>query len=248
MYMEQVVFKDLGRIAYGDAWAFQETLHKELVEAKLWNRDHPEEQRPRKHYLLFCEHPPVYTLGKSGKPDHLLLDEAGLEENGISFYRINRGGDITYHGPGQIVAYPIFDLDGFFTDVHRYVRTLEEAVIRTLVPFGIEGDREPAYTGVWLKAANALPRRKICAIGVHLSRWVTMHGLAFNINTDLNYFRHIIPCGIADQDKDVTSLAAELGAPQDIEAVKEELKKQFASLFEFEFTQDHEERYSSSEG
>lgn len=242
--MEQVVFKDLGRIAYGEAWAFQETLLKELVDAKLWNRDHPAAMRPRKHYLLFCEHLPVYTLGKSGSLDNLLLDEQGLEDKGISFFKINRGGDITYHGPGQIVAYPIFDLDGFFTDVHRYVRTLEEAVIRTLAQYGIEATREPNYTGVWLPSSGSLPKRKICAIGVHLSRWVTMHGLAFNVNTDLAYFRHIIPCGIADEDKDVTSMEAELGAPQDIERVKKLLKEQFANLFEFEYTQDHEKRHS----
>lgn len=246
--MEQVVFKDLGRIAYGDAWAVQETLLRELVGDKLWNRDHAAELRPRKHYLLFCEHPPVYTLGKSGSLGNLLLDEKGLEEKGISFFKINRGGDITYHGPGQIVAYPIFDLDGFFTDVHRYVRTLEEAVIQTLALYGIEATREPAYTGVWLPASGHRPKRKICAIGVHLSRWVTMHGLAFNVNTDLGYFRHIIPCGIADKDKDVTSMEAELGAPQDIEQVKTALKLQFANLFEFEYTQDHEKRYSPTEG
>lgn len=245
--MEQVVFKDLGRIAYREAWAFQETLLKELVDTKLWNRDHAAALRPRKHYLLFCEHAPVYTLGKSGSLDNLLLDEKGLEEKGISFFKINRGGDITYHGPGQIVAYPIFDLDGFFTDVHRYVRTLEEAVIRTLAQYGIEATREPEYTGVWLPASGSLPKRKICAIGVHLSRWVTMHGLAFNVNTDLNYFRHIIPCGIADKDKDVTSMEAELGAPQDIEQVKTALKQEFSNLFEFEYTQDHEKRYSRTE-
>ena len=245
--MEQVVFKDLGRIAYDEAWRLQKDLHKELVEAKLWNRDPANPPRPRKHYLLFCEHAPVYTLGKSGKIDHLLLDEEGLKQKGITFFKINRGGDITYHGPGQIVAYPIFDLDGFFTDVHRYVRTLEEAVIRTLAPYQIEGLREPKYTGVWLEGQGQLPKRKICAIGVHLSRWVTMHGLAFNVNTDLSFFRHIIPCGIDEQDKDVTSMTAELGKTQDIDKVKEELKIQFAQLFGYEYIQDDEKRHSSTE-
>jgi lipoyl(octanoyl) transferase len=241
--MEQVIFRDLGRMDYAEAWAYQEALHKELVEAKLWNRDPSNPSRPRKHYLLFVEHPPVYTLGKSGSLDNLLLDQAGLDQKGISFYKINRGGDITYHGPGQIVAYPIFDLDGFFTDVHRYVRTLEEAVIQTLAVFGLDATREPAYTGVWLPAKDTLPKRKICAIGVHLSRWVTLHGLAFNVNTDLNYFHHIIPCGINDQDKDVTSMAFELGAPLDVSLVKSELKGQFAHLFDYVYIQDHEERH-----
>lgn len=245
--MEQVVFKDLGRIAYDEAWALQEHLHKELVAAKLWNRDGGEPPRPRKHYLLFCEHHPVYTLGKSGKLDHLLLDEEGLKSKGITFYKINRGGDITYHGPGQIVAYPIFDLDGFFTDVHRYVRTLEETVIRTLAAFNIPATRIPSYTGVWLEGSEVLPKRKICAIGVHLSRWVTMHGLAFNVNTDLAYFRHIVPCGIDDQDKDVTSMEAELGKPQDLDRVKAELKAGFAQLFDFEYSTENEKRYSSTE-
>ena len=244
--MEQVIFKDLGRIAYDEAWALQGRLHEELVATKLWNRDGGSPLRPRKHYLLFCEHLPVYTLGKSGKPDHLLLDEDGLKNKGIAFYRINRGGDITYHGPGQIVAYPIFDLDGFFTDVHRYVRTLEETVIQTLSSFNIPATREPAYTGVWLEENDFLPKRKICAIGVHLSRWVTMHGLAFNVNTDLAYFRHIVPCGIDDKDKDVTSMEVELGKTQDMDRVKGALKARFSQLFEFEYSTDDEKRYSST--
>lgn len=244
--MEQVVFMDLGRMDYGEAWAFQESLHKQLVEAKRLNREANNPQIQRKHYLLFCEHPPVYTLGKSGKMDHLLLDDQGLKNRGITFYKINRGGDITYHGPGQIVAYPIFDLDGFFTDVHRYVRTLEEAVIRTLSAYGIPATREPAYTGVWLEEKGSRPKRKICAIGVHLSRWVTLHGLAFNVNTELSYFHHIIPCGIADRDKDVTSMQQELGEVQDIEKVKAGLKAQFADLFGFEYIQENEKRYSGT--
>jgi lipoyl(octanoyl) transferase len=176
------------------------------------------------------------TLGRSGSEDHLLFDEAGLQAKGIEFFKINRGGDITYHGPGQIVGYPIFDLDEFFTDVHRYVRYLEEAVIRTLADYGItDAYRIKEYTGVWLPQKGWLPKRKICAIGVHLSRWVTMHGFAFNVNTDLGYFRHIVPCGINDKDKDVTSLANELGHTMDEHEVKEKLRHHLAELFGFEF-------------
>lgn len=167
--------------------------------------------------------------------DHLLLDEAGLATAGFSFYKINRGGDITYHGPGQIVGYPIFDLDEFFTDVHQYVRYLEEAVMRTLQEYGIATYRESGYTGVWLPATAHRPKRKICAIGVHLSRWVTLHGFAFNINTDLGHFANIIPCGIQDDDKSVTSLAQELGHTVDIEDVKTRLRQHFAELFGFQF-------------
>ncbi len=170
--------------------------------------------------------------------DHLLLSEEALEERGIQFYKTNRGGDITYHGPGQIVAYPIFDLDCFFTDVHRYVRYLEEAVILTLAEYGIEAGREEGYTGVWLAATSVLPKRKICAIGVHLRRWITMHGLALNVNTDLTYFQHIIPCGINDADKAVTSMALELGRTVDLEEVKAHLRKHFAQLFDFEWATD----------
>ncbi|MCL4161642.1 UNVERIFIED_CONTAM: hypothetical protein GTU68_059128 [Idotea baltica] len=221
--MEQVKFEDLGLINYQEAWDYQTGLHKSVVAHKLEN------------YLLFCEHPPVYTLGKSGSLDHLLLNEAELEEGGFSFHKINRGGDITYHGPGQVVAYPIFDLDGFFTDVHKYVRFLEEVVIRTLAEYDIEGTREKGYTGVWLPAKGQLPKRKICAIGVHLSRWVTMHGFAFNVNTNLQHFQHIIPCGIQEDDKTVTSLATELGSPVDVEVIKTQLKAHFAELFVFGF-------------
>lgn len=236
--MERVIFQDLGRIRYAEAWTYQQERLQELIDVKLQNRQRLTEgvpTLPPYHYLLFCEHAPVYTLGKSGSMEHLLLSEAALEEKGFEFFKINRGGDITYHGPGQIVGYPIFDLDCFFTDIHRYVRYLEEAVIRTLIEYGIEGVREPGYTGVWLEAKDDLPKRKICAIGVHLSRWVTMHGFAFNINTDLSHFKNIIPCGIAEDDKDVTSLAKELGYSIDIAIVKEKLKQRFAELFEFEF-------------
>ncbi len=236
--MQKVIFKDLDRISYREAWDYQQQLLTEAIDIKRQNRllkERGEPLLPVKHHLLFCEHSPVYTLGKSGSLDHLLLDETSLAEKGIEFFKINRGGDITYHGPGQIVGYPIFDLDEFFTDVHRYVRYLEEAVIRTIAEYGLEGYRIPEYTGVWLPARGLAPKRKICAIGVHLSRWVTMHGFAFNVNTELDYFRHIIPCGIQDEDKDVSSLAKELGFETDIAEVKERLKFHFADLFGFEF-------------
>jgi lipoyl(octanoyl) transferase len=237
--MQKVIYKDLGRIPYREAWDLQQGLHNEAIQRKRDNRERKERGEalfPISHHLLFCEHPPVMTLGRSGSEQHLLLDEAGLQAKGIEFFKINRGGDITYHGPGQIVGYPIFDLDEFFTDVHRYVRCLEEAVIRTLAEYGItDAYRIKEYTGVWLPQKGWLPKRKICAIGVHLSRWVTMHGFAFNVNTDLGYFRHIVPCGINDKDKDVTSLANELGHTVDEHEVKEKLRQHLAELFGFDF-------------
>jgi lipoyl(octanoyl) transferase len=239
--MEQVIFQDLGLIGYREAWSYQEARLKALVDAKLQNRLRQQAGQlalPQQHYLLFCEHAPVYTLGKSGSMDHLLLSEAELRTQGFEFFKINRGGDITYHGPGQIVGYPIFDLECFFTDVHRYVRYIEEAVIRTLAAYNIEADREPGYTGVWLAATAQYPRRKMCAIGVHLSRWVTMHGFAFNINTNLEHFQHIVPCGIQDADKGVTSLAQELGHSVSMDAVKAELRGHFADLFGFDYVQN----------
>lgn len=235
--MQKVVFQDLGLISYKAAWDYQEERLKELVDRKLNNRKlAPDAQEEQRHYLLFCEHPPVYTLGKSGSMDNLLLDEAGLKQQGFEFFRINRGGDITYHGPGQIVGYPIFDLDCFFTDVHQYVRFLEEAVLLTIAEYGLAGMRMKGYTGVWLEAGGHLPQRKICAIGVHLSRWVTMHGFAFNVNTQLAHFDNIIPCGIGDKDKDVTSMARELGREVPINEVKDKLRQHFAGLFDFEFS------------
>lgn len=234
---EEVVVKNIGEIAYREAWDLQHVLLKEVVDRKLRNRKLTSEDEAYEkpfHYFLFCDHPPVYTLGKSGSMDHLLLQEDELEAEGIEFFKINRGGDITYHGPGQVVGYPIFDLDCFFTDVHKYVRYLEEAVILTLASYGLKGIRYEGFTGVWLEPNGQRPKRKICAIGVHLSRWVTMHGFAFNINTDLSYFRHIIPCGINDEDKTVTSLAAELGHEVPIEEIKSKLITQFARLFNFE--------------
>jgi len=238
--MQKVIFKYLEKIPYQEAWDYQQQLLNEAVATKRHNRNlspnHPD-FIPQKHHLLFCHHPPVYTLGKSGSLDHLLLSEEKMKEKGIEFYKINRGGDITFHGPGQIVGYPIFDMDEFFTDIHKYVRYLEEAVIRTLADYGLEGYREEGFTGVWLHETVALPKRKICAIGVHLSRWVTMHGFAFNVNTDLQYFRNIIPCGIQAADKDVTSLAVELGRTIDIKEVMGKLKQHFALLFEFEYSE-----------
>ncbi len=239
-FMEQVIYQDLGRISYKKAWDYQQSLLREVVDRKLSNR-HLDASDPAfsayRHYLLFCDHPHVYTLGKSGSIDHLLLNEKELEEREIEFFKINRGGDITYHGPGQIVGYPIFDLDRFFTDVHKYVRFLEEAIIRTIAEYGLEGIRVDGFTGVWLAGKENLPNRKICAIGVHLSRWVTLHGFAFNVNSDLSYFKNIVPCGIEDKDKDVTSLAEELGRKIEIEEVKDKVKKHFQELFVFEFAQ-----------
>lgn len=236
--MQKVRFEDLGNIDYQQAWDYQTELHQGLIAAKIHNRQlqaSGAESTNPVHHLLFCEHPPVYTLGKSGSMDHLLLSETELADQGFSFYKINRGGDITYHGPGQIVGYPIFDLDYFFTDVHRYVRTLEEAIIQTIAEYGLEGTRIKEYTGVWLEAGNGRPARKICAIGVHLSRWVTLHGFAFNVNTQLSHFNHIIPCGIADENKSVTSLSMELGYDVSMHEVKEKLKLHFGQLFDFEY-------------
>jgi lipoyl(octanoyl) transferase len=233
-----VIFEDLGLIDYQQAWDYQTQLFDEIVAQKVANRDLPEsEQIPTKNYLLFCEHPHVYTLGKSGSQEHLLLDDDGLKTNDASFYKINRGGDITYHGPGQIVGYPIFDLDNFFTDIHKYLRYLEEAVILTLKEYNIEAGRVDGMTGVWLDFEDEKKARKICAMGVKCSRWVTMHGFAFNVNAHLNYFNNIVPCGIPD--KAVTSLEKELGNPIDLNEVKEKLKTNIANVFDFDFTTAH---------
>ena len=233
-----VIFEDLGTIDYQQAWDYQTKLFDEIVAQKMANRNVPEsEQISTKNYLLFCEHPHVYTLGKSGSQDHLLLDDDGLKTNDASFYKINRGGDITYHGPGQIVGYPIFDLDNFFTDIHKYLRYLEEAVILTLKEYNIEAGRVDGMTGVWLDWEDEKKARKICAMGVKCSRWVTMHGFAFNINAHLNYFNNIVPCGIPD--KAVTSLEKELGNPIDLNEVKERLKTNISNVFDFDFIATH---------
>ncbi|HEY8781789.1 MAG TPA: lipoyl(octanoyl) transferase LipB [Mucilaginibacter sp.] len=239
MKNRQVNFIDWGLIDYKAAWDKQEALFADIVNLKISIRnrqsvtegDEYGEYIPTPNYLVFCEHPHVYTLGKSGKPEHLLLDEKGLKEKHAVYYPINRGGDITYHGPGQIVSYPILDLDNFFTDIHLYLRTLEEAVILTLADYGLKAGRYPGYTGVWFDADNDRAR-KICALGVRCSRWVTMHGLAFNINTNLDYFKNIVPCGI--DDKDVTSIQRELGYEVDINEVKKILKHHISVLFDME--------------
>ena len=237
MKSKSVLFNDLGLIDYKEAWDYQATIFEDIISQKVINRDLSEEdQIPTKNHLLFCEHPHVYTLGKSGDEKHLLLNKATLEEKEAAFYKINRGGDITYHGPGQIVGYPIFDLDNFFTDIHKYLRFLEEAVILTLNEYGISAGRSEGQTGVWIDGDNPIKARKICALGVKCSRWVTMHGFAFNINTNLDYFNNIVPCGISD--KSVTSMEKELGNPIDINEVKEVLKTNLSTVFDFDFTSD----------
>lgn len=226
-----VQYRHLGEIDYQQAWKCQESLFSQTVQQKVENRKQ-NQQQPTTNYLLFCQHPPVYTLGKSGRAEHLLLSEAELQVLGAQFYRINRGGDITYHGPGQLVGYPILDLDHFFTDIHRYLRLLEEAVIRTLADYSLLAGRIAGFTGVWLDHERQLHPRKICALGVKASRWVTMHGFALNVNTDLRYFNHIVPCGIAD--KAVTSMAQELGRDQDMAGVEARLLRHLTALFDME--------------
>ena len=221
---------ELGLIDYRHAWDYQEKLFASTIALKVENRELPEDlQEPTPNYLILCEHPHVFTLGKSGSEAHLLLDEAGLQEKHATFYRVNRGGDITYHGPGQIVGYPIFDLDNFFTDIHKYLRFLEEAVIRTLAEYGLQAGRIPGLTGVWLDGEDPARARKICAMGVKSSRWVTMHGFAFNINPDLSYFNLIVPCGITD--KAVTSLQQELGREVPLKEVEARLLPHLLTLF-----------------
>jgi lipoyl(octanoyl) transferase len=230
---KRVEFRDLGKMDYQEAWDFQESVFARTVSKKIKNRSLPtDQQETTDNFVFFVEHPHVYTLGKSGKEENLLLDEKGLEKHNAKYYKINRGGDITYHGPGQLVGYPILDLDNFFTDIHKYLRFLEEAIIRTLSDYQIEAGRIEGLTGVWIDHLEQKNPRKICAMGVKSSRWVTMHGFAFNVNPDLNYFGHIIPCGI--DDKAVTSLSKELGGDVDINEVKEKVKKHLADLFEME--------------
>jgi lipoyl(octanoyl) transferase len=232
--MVKVKFKDLGLIEYKTAWDMQQAIFDELTDKKLKNRDLPsEKQMPLLNQLFFCEHPHVYTLGKSGKMQNLLLDEKGLKEKEISFYKINRGGDITYHGPGQIVGYPLFDLEQIFTDIGKFLRLLEEAVILMLAEYGIEGDRIEGLTGVWLDINDPIKARKICALGVKISRWVTMHGFALNVNSDVSYFNNIVPCGI--QDKGVTTMEKELNRHLDMDEVKEKLKGHIQDLFAIEW-------------
>lgn len=226
---KQIIVKDLGHKDYKETWDYQESLFEEIVELKRKNRAENTDL-PTPNYFLFVEHPHVYTLGKSGHIENLLIDEAALAKKGASFYKINRGGDITYHGPGQIVGYPIIDLENFFTDIHKYLRLLEEVIIRTLADYGIKGERSEGETGVWLDVGTPFAR-KICAMGVRASRWVTMHGFALNVNTDLGYFDNIIPCGI--RGKAVTSLNVELSKEKvDTEEVKTLILKHFEEIFE----------------
>ena len=228
---KEVFFRDLGRKDYKETWDYQEQLFQEILDLKIANRrEGTSKMTP--NYLLFVEHPHVYTLGKSGDAKHLLINEEQLKQKQASYYKINRGGDITYHGPGQIVGYPILDLENFFSDIHKYLRLLEEAIILMLKEYEIEAGRSKGETGVWLDVGTPFAR-KICAMGVRASRWVTMHGFAFNANVDLGYFDNIIPCGI--EGKAVTSLNVELGVKQvDVEEVKEKIKKHFSALFEAE--------------
>lgn len=225
---KKVAFEDLGFRDYKEVWDEQEARFQQILDIKIQNRRQGTDL-PTPNHFLFVEHPHVYTLGKSGDAGNLLVSEETLAEKGARFYRINRGGDITYHGPGQVVGYPILDLDNFFTDIHKYLRLLEEMVIRTLSDYGLEGDRSEGETGVWLDAGTSRAR-KICAMGVRASRWVTMHGFALNVNTDLSYFDLMIPCGI--QGKGVTSLSAELGRYLPMDAVKARLQHHFLQLFE----------------
>ncbi len=230
---KQVIYQSLGQLDYKQAWDYQEKLFGDIIALKTRNRNHPETPPlPTPNYLLFCRHPHVYTLGKSGKPEHLLLGAEELSRIGATFYPINRGGDITYHGPGQLVGYPVLDLDNFFTDIHKYMRLLEEAVILTLADFGLDAGRIPGLTGVWLGHRDQVNPRKICAMGVKTSRWVTMHGFALNVNTDLSYFSYIVPCGIPD--KAVTSVAAELGQEVNMEVVENKMIRHLAGLFGME--------------
>jgi len=221
----EIVACHLGRVPYEQAWTLQEQVQERLIAAK---RSEPPETVP--HMLLLLEHPPVYTLGKSGDADNLLVSEEQLADLGAEFHRIGRGGDVTFHGPGQLVGYPLFDLDRFFTDLGRYLRTLEEVVIRTCAEYGVRGNRVEGRTGVWIGPDERGPERKVCAMGIRCSRWVTMHGLALNANTDLRFFGHIVPCGI--DDRGVTSLERELGAPVDEDDVQAHLLRHFADCFE----------------
>lgn len=229
---KKIQLLDLGQKDYKETWEYQEDLFQDILDLKIKNR-REELNLETPNYFLFVEHPHVYTLGKSGDFSNLLLSEKQLEDKGATFYKINRGGDITYHGPGQIVGYPILDLENFFTDIHKYLRFLEEVFIRVLADYDVVGTRSEGETGVWLGVGTPFAR-KICALGVRASRWVTMHGFALNVNSDLGYFDNIIPCGI--RGKAVTSLNVELGVEEvNVEEVKEKIKKHFTALFESEF-------------
>jgi lipoyl(octanoyl) transferase len=237
MNKQPIIFKDLGVMDYQSAWDYQEQLLQENVKMKsLVYSQEPgvvAAEPDTRHHLLFVEHPPVYTLGKSGSIENVLITEEMRTAKGIEFFRTNRGGDITFHGPGQIVGYPILDLEKFYTDIGKYLRNIEEVIILTLKEYGIEAGRSAGETGVWIDPEIKGKERKICAIGVRSSRWITMHGFALNVNTDLNYFNFIIPCGITN--KQVTSLEKELGKKIDFEEAKEKVKNNFAKVFETEW-------------
>ena len=232
--MQQIQLQDLGTKDYKETWDYQEELFDAIIQLKRKNKKENLSIGTPNHFL-FVEHPHVYTLGKSGDFNNLLLSQKQLEEKGITFHKINRGGDITYHGYGQIVGYPILDLDNFFNDIHKYMRFLEETMIKVLAEYGLKGERSDGETGVWLDVGTPFAR-KICALGVRSSRWVTMHGFALNVNTNLGYFDHIIPCGI--RGKAVTSLEVELGKKLNVEEVKEKILKHFATIFESEFVRE----------
>ena len=244
---KKVEFLDLGLVDYKEAWDKQENIFNEISSVKIQNRTlAAENQLQTENFLLFCEHPHVYTLGKSGSEQNLLLNESGLKEKRATYYKINRGGDITYHGPGQLVGYPILDLDNFFTDIHKYLRCLEEVIILSLEEYGLKGERYSGLTGVWLDAQDPLHARKICAMGVRTSRWVTMHGFAFNVNCDLDYFKNIIPCGI--NDKAVTSLEKELGKELSMDEVKMKVKRNFEKVFGCELISNRKGAEAQSQG
>jgi len=226
---QTVIFKDLGIIDYKSAWDLQETLLQHNIQAKTTARENAALLGDTTHYFLLCEHPPVYTLGKSGKIENVLMGETQMQENGIEFFRTNRGGDITFHGLQQIVGYPILDLEKLYTDIGRYLRELEEVIIRSIAEYGIKGERSAGETGVWIDSGIPGKERKICAMGVRCSRWITMHGFALNVNTDLGYFNNIIPCGI--QNKQVTSMEKEMGGKVDIEGVKATIRHHFENVF-----------------
>lgn len=229
---KKVKFQDLGIKEYQPTWDYQEELLKQNLDIKIHNRENPEDLKETNNHLLFVEHPHVYTLGKSGHESNLLANENKLKEINATYVKVNRGGDITYHGFGQIVGYPILDLENFYTDIHRYMRDLEEVIIRTIAEYGLIGERSPGETGVWFDVGKPYAR-KICALGVKASRWVTIHGFALNVNTDMKYFDYIIPCGISD--KQVTSMKRELETEVDYEEVKQKIKKHFVDVFGFEF-------------
>ena len=230
--MRKVEFEDIGLVSYGKAWDFQTEIFTKTVDLKLANRKNPERATETTDHFLFVEHPPVFTLGKSGKKEHLLVDEEQLKKDGFEYFPVNRGGDITYHGPGQVVGYPIIDLDYYFTDIHKYLRYLEEVIISTLSDYGLKTGRSDGETGVWMDEGTPFAR-KLCAMGVKASRWTTMHGFALNVNVDLSHFDYIVPCGISD--KKVTSLNVELGRVVDLNEVKDKIKFYFQKQFNCAF-------------